>query len=438
MSDVGAATAPLDGAAFAALMAPFAPFEPSPHLAIGVSGGADSLALALLGDRWARERGGAMTALTVDHRLRAESADEARQVAAWLATRGITHRILTWDGPHPQHGLPAAARAVRYRLLESWCAGAGVLHLMVAHHRDDQAETVLLRLARGSGLFGLAGMPALAEHACCRLLRPLLSVGRARLVATLQAAGQAWIEDPSNRDPRYARARLRQALAAFPEPGLDAERLARTAAQLARSRMAIEVEVARLLACTATVHPGGFVRLDAAALARAPEETGLRALAAVIAMIGGAEYPPRFERLAALYRAIAEGLRGGRTLGGCRILPRKDGLLICREPAALAGDVSAPPGTTTVWDGRFRLRLLATAPAGVRLGGRGIVPVSPSEAQIPAAARPSLPVLRLARGRPAGGLTQDRETGATAPWLAARSLVFRPVRPLSDAGFTVV
>ena len=164
------------------------------------------------------------------------------------------------------------------------------------------------------------------------------------------------------------------------------------------------------MACTATVHPGGFVRLDAAALARAPEETGLRALAAVIAMIGGAEYPPRFERLAALYRAIAEGLRGGRTLGGCRILPRKDGLLICREPAALAGDVSAPPGMTTVWNGRFRLRLPATAPAGVRLGGRGIVPVSPSEAQIPAAARPSLPVLRLARGRPAGGLTQDRET----------------------------
>jgi tRNA(Ile)-lysidine synthase len=428
----------LDGAAFAALMAPFAPFEPRPHLAVGVSGGADSLALALLSDRWARERGGQITALTVDHRLRAESADEARQVAAWLAARGIAHRILAWDGPHPRRGLPAAARAARYRLLEAWCAGAGVLHLLVAHHRNDQAETLLLRLARGSGLFGLAGMPALAEHAGCRLLRPLLSVGRARLVATLQAAGQTWIEDPSNRDPRYARARLRQALAAFPEPGLDAQRLADTAARLARSRMAVEASVARLLACAAMVHPAGFVRLDAAAWRSATEETGLRALAAVIGMVGGAEYPPRSQQVAALYRAIGEGLHGGRTLGGCRILPRRGGLLICREPVALAADVAAPPGGTTSWDGRFRLRLPAAAPAGMRLGARGLVSAGRSEAKIPAAARPGLPVLRLGKGGPASALTQERERGREDAWLPPRTLIFRPVRPLSDAGFTVV
>ncbi|HEX6841515.1 MAG TPA: tRNA lysidine(34) synthetase TilS, partial [Stellaceae bacterium] len=321
-------TAPLEAPEFSALIGALAPFEPAPRVAIGVSGGADSLALALLAQAWAVAQGGAVTALTVDHGLRPEAAGEARQVGAWLGRRGIEHRILTWRGPRPSHGIQAAAREARYCLLEEWCAQSGVLHLLLAHHQDDQAETVLLRLMRGSGPDGLAGMSASVERGQCRVLRPLLPVPRARLVATLHRLGQGWVEDPSNRDHRYARARLRQALTPLAEAGLTSERLAAAAARLGRVRAALEAEVARLLARCAAIDPAGFARLDAAALAAAPAEIGARALAAVLLMVGGAAYPPRGERLERLYRRLAGGaLGGGATLGGCRILPRRGGLL---------------------------------------------------------------------------------------------------------------
>jgi tRNA(Ile)-lysidine synthase len=205
--------APIDAAEFATLMAGVEPFEPAPRIALGVSGGADSLALALLAASWARSRAGTAVALTVDHRLRRESAAEAAQIGAWLAARQIPHHTLLWeDHPPARRGLQAAARAARHRLLEEWCAENGVLHLLLAHHRQDQAETLLLRLARGSGVDGLAGMAAVAERRSCRILRPLLGVAPARLAATLELLAQPWVEDPSNQNPAYARARLRRSL----------------------------------------------------------------------------------------------------------------------------------------------------------------------------------------------------------------------------------
>src|ERR1700693_3737439 len=125
--------APLTDAEFAARLDALGPFERAPRLAVAVSGGADSLALALFADAWARARGGRIAALTVDHRLRAASATEARQVGAWLAPRGIVHRTLAWEGPHPESDIQAAARAARYRLLEAWCEEQGILHLLTAH-----------------------------------------------------------------------------------------------------------------------------------------------------------------------------------------------------------------------------------------------------------------------------------------------------------------
>src|SRR5690242_4383018 len=172
---------PVGAAEFAALMARFEPFEARPRLAVAVSGGADSMALVLLARDWAEVRGGALTALTVDHRLRKAAAAEAVQVGRWLAERGIDHQVLVRDDGHGSGGVQAAARDARYRLLEAWCRKTGALHLLVGHHREDQAETLLLRLARGSGVDGLAGMAMLAERAACRVLRPLLGVARARL-----------------------------------------------------------------------------------------------------------------------------------------------------------------------------------------------------------------------------------------------------------------
>jgi tRNA(Ile)-lysidine synthase len=429
---------PIGAAEFAALMAGFEPFETRPRLAVAVSGGADSMALALLARDWAEARGGDLTALTVDHRLREAAAAEAAQVGQWLAERGIAHRILVREDGHGPGGVQAAAREARYRLLEGWCRKAGVLHLLVGHHREDQAETLLLRLARGSGLDGLAGMAALAEHAACRVLRPLLGVARARLTTTVQAAGQRWIDDPSNRDTAYARVRIRQAEARLAEIGLGAEGLAATATRLGRARAALERSVGALLARTAMIHPAGFVRLDPPALLAAAEETGLRALAAVLAMVGGEAYPPRLERLERLHGELVQSLPGGgRTLGGCRILMRRGAILICREPAAMAPAVAAPPGATVAWDNRFRLFLPPDAPSGLVLGALGGVAV-PGNPPLPAAVRAGLPALGDEKSVvcvPALGYVRG---GVAASWLRSTTLIFRPTRPLSGAGFTVV
>lgn len=428
---------PLGAEEFAALMAAVAPFEPAPRLAVAVSGGADSLALTLLAQAWAVAAGGQLTALTVDHRLRPESAAEAAQLGQWLAARGVTHRILRRDGPAPTGGIQAAARTARYRLLEGWCAEHGVLHLLVAHHREDQAETLLLRLARGSGLDGLAGMSAVVEHRQCRVLRPLLGIPRERLAATLRAAGQPWIEDPSNLDPAYGRVRMRRALPVFAEAGFGTARLAATAARLGRARQAIEASVAALLASAALVHPAGFVRLDPAVLCGAPEELGLRALAAVLASTGGTAYPPRLERLERLYRELAGGLGQGRTLGGCRVVPWRGALLVCREAEVAAQPAAAVPGGTIYWDGRFSLYLPPSAPAGLTLGALGRT--SPSEgASLPAAVRAGLPALSDGASVVAVPALRYTRAGFDTGLLGSWRLVFRPTRPLSGAGFTVV
>src|SRR5262249_35622350 len=152
------------------------PFEAAPFLAIGVSGGSDSLALLVLASRWARARGGAAVGLTVDHGLRPEGRAEAERVGAFCASRGIRHVVLEPAAPIDRRHLQEAARAARYAALAGWCRAAGCLHLLVGHQRDDQAETLLIRLGRGSGADGLAGMSALRELGPCRLLRPLLGV----------------------------------------------------------------------------------------------------------------------------------------------------------------------------------------------------------------------------------------------------------------------
>lgn len=368
-------------AAFAQAMARLGPFEPHPELAVAVSGGADSMALALLADTWARAQGGRVTALTVDHGLRRESADEARQVARWLKAAGIRHRILRWSPPKTRKvkgaqgarmaNLQAAARDARYDLLSGWCRAHAVLHLLLAHHQDDQAETLLLRLARGSGLDGLAAMSPLTERAAVRLLRPLLNSSKAQLVRYLEGRRQAWIEDPSNRDPANARVRMRDLLPRLAEEGMTTARLAETAERLAQARAAVAGATNRLLAQAVALYPEGYLSLDTVALRSAEPEVGLRALARAVGCIGGATYGPRLARLTRLYEqmgGLAEGepaLGRGRTLGGCRIVPTtrpgvktaRIEVLIVREPAAVAPPIGLNGVTPVIWDGRYDVAL---------------------------------------------------------------------------------
>lgn len=261
-------------------MARLGPFEARPRLALAVSGGADSTCLAALALDWARARDGAVLALIVDHRLRPESGAEAALVAARMAALGVSARILARTGPPLATRIQATARADRYALLEAATAGWPALHLLTAHHADDQAETIVMRRAAGSGPVGLAGMSAVAERAGCRIVRPLLSFPKARLVATVAARGLAWVDDPSNADPRFLRARLRQEHADAPLTDGGA-------------RSAIEMAANRFLAERLEVGPDGRAALARAGLGAVPRSTLRQAVARLLAAIGQRPYPPR-------------------------------------------------------------------------------------------------------------------------------------------------
>lgn len=393
-------------------MAAFGPFESRPHLALAVSGGADSMALALLARDWARRRRGQLTALTVDHGLRAESRTEARRVGRWLAAQGIAQRILVWkDGGSARGpGLQALARDARYRLMEDWCAHHGVLHLLLAHQMDDQAETFLLRLGQGSGLVGLSAMTGLRETATLRLLRPLLGIGRAALEGFLCDRGQDWVRDPSNRNTAFARVRLRALAPELAVEGFDTQAGAQLAVRFGKLRGAIDDAIARRLIGAVSPHPAGFVYLRPKALADGSAWEGARALGRVLAMVGGGGYPPRQVRLDRLYGEIAGGNFRGRTLAGCRVAPMGKNILVCREAAALAPPVAARAGDNR-WDGRVVWHMPgAGLPRGARIGALGADGLAEVRAAapevletglgraIPAQARVSLPALFGAGG----------------------------------------
>jgi tRNA(Ile)-lysidine synthase len=307
----------------------FAPWKAAPALVLAVSGGPDSLALMWLAARWRRvlSRGPRLIAVTVDHGLRPEAAREARDVKRLAHALDIPHRTLRWTGTKPKAGLPAAARAARYRLLAKAARAGGATHILTAHTRDDQAETLLMRILRGSGIAGLAAMARETEREGVWLARPLLDVPKSRLVATLGRAKIAFADDPTNQDLSFTRPRLRALMPALAEEGGDSRNLARLATRLARANAAIEVladGAERYLALRDRDDASRF-GFDAAAFAGLPEEIRLRLLKRAIDRAGH-EGPAELGKvealLAVLDRAIANGERRTRlkqTLAGAAI-----------------------------------------------------------------------------------------------------------------------
>jgi tRNA(Ile)-lysidine synthase len=345
-------------------MAPLGPF--TPLVAVGCSGGPDSLALTRLADRWARAQGGAILALIVEHGLRSESAAEAETTAAALAARDIASRILPLALPAGPR-LQERARAARRAALLAACRDAGAPHLLLAHHAEDQAETILFRALRGSGARGLAGMAPVSVATGALILRPLLGQTKARLAASLEGWGIAPVEDPSNRNPRFARTRLREAGNARLETTAFARRRARHAAEEA-ARMAAAV---RLL-------PEGCAEINPVALGR--DRVARRIMAALIRAIGGSAHAPAEATVAALIE------RGTGTLGGARWV--RGGRWLVREAATGGWDAA-----TGLWDGRFRC---PPPPEGFQLGALGAEAAAfrGRFRHLPAAALATLPALR--------------------------------------------
>jgi tRNA(Ile)-lysidine synthase len=403
--------------AFAAAMARLGPFGPAPRLAVAVSGGADSLALALLARDWARRRGGTALGLVADHGLRPGSAAEARITQERLAAGGIDSCLLPLavaTGPR----LAERARAARYEALEAACAARGILDLLLGHHALDQAETVLMRAARASGPDGRAGMPALRESRSVRLLRPLLGIAPGRLRTALRETGMGWINDPSNAESRFERARIRVGLADPEGEGPRVQALVEAAAAAGRARATREADRAARLAAAVMIRPEGFALLLPGPLA--PDD-----LAALLRTLSGAAYPIAPARVAALAAAPRPVTIGGvRLLAGGRLGPS---LLAAREAAAME---PAVPAERRVWDGRFRL--VRPPPSGLTLGALG-----PEAARLrrfsplPAAVLRTLPALR--RGQDLFAVPHlgypDEATCALVP------VLFEPAHPLAGAAF---
>lgn len=409
---------PVGKAEARALLAPLAAF---PHVALAVSGGPDSVALMRLAASWrASRKAPALSVLCVDHGLRSGSREEAEQVGRLASALGLRHAILTWEHERlPAAGLQERARIARYDLMAAYCHAHNIPALVTAHTLDDQAETFLMRLGRGSGLDGLAAIPERGEWAGIVVLRPLLEVPKARLLTTLETAGVASVSDPSNADPRFERARLRKSAGALAALGLTPEAIALSAKRLRRARAALDAATRDFLGRHCRMSEAGYALADAAALAAAPEEIALRALARMIEAVGGSGERVRLAKLEALLAALKRQPGKAHTLGRCRIEPIGDRLGIFREMRGEGLPVTLiRPGERALWDNRFRIELGSgeSEPILVKaLGERGFRALRAREAlpaSLPRPAGRALP--SVWRGEELLGLPLLGRTGSPA------------------------
>ena len=401
-------------------MARLEPFEPNPNLTVAVSGGADSMALALLAQDWVRSRQGTLRALVVDHGLRPEAAAEAGLTISRLGGMGIAANLLRLTALRHGSALAERARIMRLDALAASCRSGGSLHLLLGHHAADQAETMMMRALGRSLTHGMAAMPALSEHTGVRLLRPLLTIRPEALRRLLQGRGVEWVEDPSNHDLKALRPRLRHRMATHMSADGMAD-LAEAAGTIGNLRADEEAAAAAELASRATLRPEGFALL-------APGRIGAAALASLIRTISGAAYAPSLSRIAHLAARPRPA-----TIAGVRLLPAGrlgDGLLVAREEAATAEPMNACPDV--VWDGRFRLIADGLPLPGMVVGKLGQDAASfRAHSTLPSVVLRTLPALRLGEtlaAVPHLGYAADKLSGRVA-------MLFNPRRPVAGATF---
>lgn len=323
----------------------FSGWKASPALVLAVSGGPDSIALMWLAARWrkALKKGPRLVAVTIDHGLRKEAAREARDVKKLAASLDVEHRTLKWRGDKPKTGLPSAARDARYHLLARAAKSCGASHILTAHTRDDQAETVIMRLSRGSGIAGLAAMARETDRNGIVLMRPFLDVPKSRLVATLEKAGIAFADDPTNHDPRFTRPRLRALMPVLAAEGADARSLARLASRLARANEALDVMTDGAERYLASIDgDSSTAGFDLAAFAALSAEIRVRLLMRAINRVGH-EGPAELGKVEALMDAISGAVPGQKSgHGGGRLKQTLAGAVISIAKGRIH-IVSAPP-----------------------------------------------------------------------------------------------
>ena len=334
----------------------FAPLQGLAHVGVAVSGGPDSLALMVLMAGWARAAGKTLTVYTVDHGLRPEAAAEAQMVAREAARRGLSCRILSWTGDKPKTGVQAAARQARYKLMADAMRADGAEVLVTAHHLGDQAETVLMRLAHGSGMSGLAGMALWGELAGVRIFRPLLQTDPAALRAVLANEGLVPASDPSNEDDAYERVRWRKLLPVLSEEGLSPERLSAFARRMARADAALAEATDTALKQLVEIDRFGVAHLPVSAFLALSDEVALRLLGRVAVWAGGGETRFRLSPLEAAFDRLKANQAGfATTFGGAVVERTEKSVRIFREAGRMPHlpPISLHEGLRFAWDNRF-------------------------------------------------------------------------------------
>ncbi|SFC98173.1 tRNA lysidine(34) synthetase TilS [Devosia psychrophila] len=343
----------------AELQALFAAVADQPAIALAISGGADSLALMLLAQRWAAGLANPPTihVYSVDHGLRPEAADEVAMVLEAAAALGLPARGLAWSGPKPVSGLQEAARIARYRLMAAAMGDDGASVLLTAHHRQDQAETVLMRMAHGSGLEGLKGMTAMTEIEGAMVHRPLLGTDPATLREFVLAAGLVPAEDPSNHDTHYERVRWRQTMPMLAVLGLDAAAIAQFAERAADADAAIAQMADGCFAEIVRLDGFGAARIELVPFVGLSPAISTRVLGRVLKIVGGRQKPRALGQVERLRQSIADNsLAKATTVLGCVIRLKDGAVAVAREPGrALPPDAMLLPHGELVWDERFRI-----------------------------------------------------------------------------------
>ncbi|MBJ3786897.1 tRNA lysidine(34) synthetase TilS [Devosia sediminis] len=335
----------------------FAPAAGHGKLGLAVSGGPDSLALMLLAQRWleTQDNGPELVVYSLDHALRPEAQDEVAMVLTTAKRLGLEARGLRWDGAKPDSGLQEAARQVRYRLIGQAMQADGATLLMTAHHRGDQAETVLMRLAHGSGIEGLKAMVPLSQVEGVAVFRPLLDVEPTSLAALVDEAGLTPARDPSNVDPAYERVRWRKLMPALAAEGLDSSALSRFAARMGEADAALAQLADAAFAELVVLDGFGAASVPRSAFHALSPAIGRRLLGRILNIVGGRQKPRALGQVERLYDQIAEGdLPRAATLLGAVVRLKGETLLVSREPGrALPEDIILMPRQKLVWDQRF-------------------------------------------------------------------------------------
>ncbi|CAN1592965.1 tilS tRNA(Ile)-lysidine synthase [Candidatus Pelagibacterales bacterium] len=324
------------------------------RFAIAVSGGSDSLALSVLAKLYSLENDNAFVSLIIDHKLRKESAEEARVTYKNLTQNKIKAKILTYQGEKFSSNIQKKARDLRYDLFHKYCAKNKIKFLILAHHQDDLIENFYIRLIRGSGIKGLTSLQNIFEYSKdFYLLRPLLNFNKQELLSVTKKSYSSWIEDPSNKNDKFLRVRIRKMQTKLQKEGFDPKRIIKTIDNLNTVKDSLDFYIFKSEKKYLNFYKEGYATLKSSIFNNEAQEVIFRVIIKAIHFVSGEYYPPRSDSLKGLMKNLLAKSFKSSTLGGCLIEKNKNIISFYREDRNVAVETLNKTKQKTNWDDRF-------------------------------------------------------------------------------------